>query len=789
MIKGKNKFWNKLSKAYGGKRASQFKCTIHFVSLSVECGEKWQPNKLRIIWIRKKRRIESRSHAWQPGIKNPYRGSIVWIQPETIQILLTLYKYSYMQDYEDKEWSILLEDESTTGKRREVAIILLNMARHCNSISLTSNLTLNMRPTTKKIIAARLELTITSELMRERTRSISDIGRSSSVASLTDLQAENMLVDDEYSKSVAQVSKRSSDESNVQRHVELTDNYSHNDRIKSHSSPTLRYSISGGDITPIVEESESSSLSRKSSEMVSGFCETTKRNQSDILKQHTKIEELKSRVSQYALSVLMTIRTYIIRCFECLVSRVLYFEALILQSTKLVLQLQPSQKQDLLDWCQECTKDYENIEIVNMSSSWKNGLAFCAIIHYYYPELIPYDTLSDDNCERNCHIAFDAAKTLGVPKLLDSSDVANEDRLDKIKLMEYLFLLKRQLRCTIEDEPQYLETKRRKSKGDCETISWHDRQNSLPCCIHEKGWATANSIDDQDVKRLHYSDTLHPLKEDCLENYSKRRHTMDSSIQRNRRLLPILPSRQETVSKIFTNQLQSKSYELNTSGTARSIANYSQRRKLVLFEGSASIKRPESIETSSWNFNSQAGASAGYQSEIDYGVNHQDFITRKEDIQNSLQLLAERDAVTFADINKIEKELRIAINSSHDPSRNKQLLRQKIALLRQRNEITREQNELSLRSKENDLEYESSLIDRELYDLSLISDFNKSDKQTQRIQHLAKEKFKLVNERDRIVTQMEKYRRRAEAEDNELEQATKNLEIFDEEDDDLCCVQ
>lgn len=44
--------------------------------------------------------------------------------------------------------------------------------------------------------------------------------------------------------------------------------------------------------------------------------------------------------------------------------------------------------QDLLEWCKEITKSYSGIKVTNLTTSWRNGLAFCAIIHYYQPHLM-----------------------------------------------------------------------------------------------------------------------------------------------------------------------------------------------------------------------------------------------------------------------------------------------------------------------------------------------------------------------------------------------------------------
>lgn len=44
--------------------------------------------------------------------------------------------------------------------------------------------------------------------------------------------------------------------------------------------------------------------------------------------------------------------------------------------------------QDLLEWCKDVTKDYPNVKVTNLTTSWRNGMAFCAIIHHFEPDLM-----------------------------------------------------------------------------------------------------------------------------------------------------------------------------------------------------------------------------------------------------------------------------------------------------------------------------------------------------------------------------------------------------------------
>ena len=103
------------------------------------------------------------------------------------------------EDYDNKDWFFILEDVAAGGKRKPVAQGRLNMRDFASAVPTQHNLTVKLRPISKKVTAARLTLTLTAELLKEGKatdddmRSIASLVSNSTVCTLPTQPIQNML--------------------------------------------------------------------------------------------------------------------------------------------------------------------------------------------------------------------------------------------------------------------------------------------------------------------------------------------------------------------------------------------------------------------------------------------------------------------------------------------------------------------------------------------------------------------------------------------------------------------
>ncbi|XP_021458481.2 protein-methionine sulfoxide oxidase mical2b isoform X10 [Oncorhynchus mykiss] len=93
----------------------------------------------------------------------------------------------------------------------------------------------------------------------------------------------------------------------------------------------------------------------------------------------------------------------------------------------------------LLTWCQKQTQGYRGVDVTNLTSSWKSGLALCALIHRLRPDLIDFDSLNEKDSAKNNQLAFDIAEhEFGIQPVTTGNEMALDQDPDKLMMVLYI---------------------------------------------------------------------------------------------------------------------------------------------------------------------------------------------------------------------------------------------------------------------------------------------------------------------------------------------------------------
>ncbi|NXO15135.1 MICA2 monooxygenase, partial [Oriolus oriolus] len=109
------------------------------------------------------------------------------------------------------------------------------------------------------------------------------------------------------------------------------------------------------------------------------------------------------------------------------------------RSVNLTRQESDIRPNKLLTWCQKQTEGYRNVNVTDLTTSWKSGLALCAIIHRFRPDLIDFDALNEEDAVTNNQLAFDVAEQeFGIPPVTTGQELGSAGEPDKLSMVLYL---------------------------------------------------------------------------------------------------------------------------------------------------------------------------------------------------------------------------------------------------------------------------------------------------------------------------------------------------------------
>ncbi|XP_034966341.2 EH domain-binding protein 1 isoform X4 [Zootoca vivipara] len=513
--------WKRLQRV--GKHASKFQFVASYQELMVECTKKWQPDKLVVVWTRRSRRKSSKAHSWQPGIKNPYRGVVVWPVPENIEITVTLFKDPHAEEFEDKEWTFVIENESPSGRRKALATSNINMKQYASPMPTQTDVKLKFKPLSKKVISATLQFSLSCIFLREGKATDEDMQSLASLMSMK--QADIGNLDDFEEDNEDDEENRVNQEEKAAKITELINKLNFLDEedqdvANSRSNPFVDPDTTElnpfGDLD--MEETDinlaSSSKQEESyydddddeynpfkdeevAEYVNPFDEadpeiemlapvkdfppqpakrknirpvdmskylyadTSKADEEELDEsnpfyepksssafnsQVTPLQEMERKRRRKApeppiLSPKTEVETSEIKSAIC-ARKELSSSPKPSPKASPVLGRKTNASQSLLAWCKEVTKNYRGVKITNFTTSWRNGLSFCAILHHFRPDLIDYKSLNPQDIKENNKKAYDGFASLGISRLLEPSDMVLLAIPDKLTVMTYLYQIR-----------------------------------------------------------------------------------------------------------------------------------------------------------------------------------------------------------------------------------------------------------------------------------------------------------------------------------------------------------
>ncbi|XP_015800473.1 EH domain-binding protein 1 isoform X6 [Nothobranchius furzeri] len=577
--------WKRLQRV--GKHASKFQFVASYQELMVECTKKWQPDKLVVVWTRRSRRKSSKSHSWQPGIKNPYRGVVVWPVPENIEITVTLFKDPHAEEFEDKEWTFVIENESPSGRRKALATSSINMKQYASPMPTQTDVKLKFKPLSKKVVSATLQFSLSCIFLREGKATDEDMQslaslmsmKQADIGNLDDFEEENdedeenrvnqeekaakiseivnqlnalsclhgdddddggggvtkqarkatarpaassqelinklNFLEDEDQETAPAMSMNPFDEPDgdlqsyplnpfgdpdeetpgppsVSQRVDEDSFYDHDssnpfeepDEPDGRSPPGNPFDEPNQDTgqQPDTENPKAKQTKGvRPVDMTKYLYADTSQNEEEELEESNPFYEPKtsSPARPHAGSPSPDVGSSqkrrapappSIRTDPCPspptpklssgpdreraqpigpspVAAVMGRE-LASSSPKPspapspVLGGKPNASQSLLVWCREVTKNYRGVKITNFTTSWRNGLAFCAILNHFRQDIIDYKSLNPQDIKENNKKAYDGFASLGISRLLEPSDMVLLAIPDKLTVMTYLYQIR-----------------------------------------------------------------------------------------------------------------------------------------------------------------------------------------------------------------------------------------------------------------------------------------------------------------------------------------------------------
>lgn len=731
--------------------------TISFKDVVVNTLSGYQPTHLKAIFERHRRVRTSDPVLWEPSLKCTSTGSGVWHPPFIIHVAITVPKISKASSQGElltlrqKDAFVSIENVDLKGKRKLLAKARLNLSEYFESAAENDvSFRLKLHPESSKIASASVDLTLRKSVQDPTKQSTDNAGpclyddetgslgderilnpsqKSLASSPCSEIEVEK---DDDHEKKDSEpvlLQEQEVEDSVVKMEPSSAKTVVPNltppplpprQRIMSHESPPPSSHSGRLDMltsTPMVEPPKDLKIAPLASkERISSpsfltpspVKESRSRSRSPKpinWNEDNEDKELKELKEEQGQSIGINLSA----CASPKVSK---------PKTE---ERKQSAEKELIDWAKSTLAQEPKVKVTNLTSSWRNGLGFCCILHQSYPGLIPLADLSAEHGRDNNEMAFDVADLLQV---IDTGPVRamalDKEVTDKAIVSDFLCGLRLLISGEFKRQPLQEESVIEFQK------KWYRRAKFFK---KEVGHLVKKELEELEAAALAASPNEANLEKPCapVEEESEEKENHSQQRTRARRLIAMAH--------------ESSSYE----------------------DQDAAL---DTAASSSPSLTASVAASVG-------------LLVPSGTIMEELSELAREEEQISGEIEKLEQALRRQDLASDEADSEdfEAHLQRYVSLVNEKNSLLRRQMQLNIAEKERAIEHEKDKLQRQLQKFSDLDESQKTEAMRQEEECLLQRYVEAVNEKNELVHDLDSQEKLI-AEDERIRSFVANRDIL-----------